>query len=121
MKIPESLRPILGRLKDVRYSHGDCWRARCVCGADELRIFELGLEIRCPSCGVNTFGVDQFLERFMGEETAQAEVPEPKASEPKCKVCGEPLKILPYTRRRKEYCSGKCQKRAERERKKMRQ
>lgn len=162
MKIPESLRPILRQLKKVRYSHGDCWRARCVCGSDELRIFVMGREARCSACGMNTFGLEQFLERFMGDfgKDAPSELPEAKsivvpgkeappeedpntevlvktvnlegkeggawveAPEPKkatlgsCEYCGEPFEILPYTRRKKRFCSGKHQKAMERHRKK---
>lgn len=115
MEIPESLRPILGRLKNVRHSHHDCWRATCLgCGADELRIFEWGSEVRCGSCGVNTLGLEHFLERFVGEGEAPAKTPEVG----KCEYCGEPFEILPYTRRKKRFCSGKHQKAMERQRKK---
>jgi hypothetical protein len=127
MKIPESLRPILGLLKKVRYSHHDCWRARCVCGSDELRIFELGLEVRCLSCGTESVGVAQFLEKFIEEKTARVkardtDLPGEEAPKPKkarlgsCEYCGAEFEILPYTRRRKQYCGSRCQKRAERER-----
>jgi hypothetical protein len=123
MKIPKSLELFRGKIKGIRHSHHDCYRAICLCcGSDELRIFELGLEVRCGSCSFGAFGVEQFtqklkeLRRSPDEEGVAncdtLDEPEGRRGEGICVVCGEPFEIPSYMRRVKQYCSPKFRQRA---------
>ena len=112
----KGLRFFQDNVKELRHHHQDCWIGICpACGEKELRIFISGMwpdspiEVRCGKCSLWAFGIEEFTRKAEEMNFSIRRIPV-------CKVCGDPLKISPYVRRTKEYCSQRCRKRAQRAR-----
>ncbi len=60
---PTGFNPLLKIIKDLEWHHHDCWIGECpLCHQRELRASETE-KVKCPSCGLWTFGVEESLER----------------------------------------------------------
>ncbi len=109
----------LDNIRELRWHRYGYWIGICPqCGSDWLQVFELDLEARCRRCHLNSFGLEEFQKKFLGNSQEAPPRKEVLPTRGNCEICGAEFEILPYTRRRKQYCGGRCQKRAERQRKK---
>lgn len=108
-------------IQELEHKGRDLYIGRCpACGQKELRVFETDpVEVRCESCTLWTFGVEEFTRKVLNKvaSTVAGERGEAASGIGWCVVCGEQFTMSRYTKRKKEYCSTRCRKRAERQRK----
>ena len=108
-------------IRGLEHSHLDCYIGICpACGRRELRVFDSDpVEVRCASCTLWTFGIEEFTRKVLNKDasTVAGEKGEAASGMGWCVICGEQFEMSRYTRRKREFCSAKCRKRAERQRK----
>ena len=114
----EELRFFQDAIEELEHKERDLYIGRCpACGRKELRVFDTDpVEVRCESCTLWIFGIEEFARKFPAKIVA-GEKGETFSGIGWCVVCGEQFKISRHTRRKKEFCSARCRKRAERQRK----